>query len=292
MDNIEQSTGIMIDGIDTLLTQKQVDVLLEIRKVQTEIMEEIKRICSLADLNYFLMFGTLLGAIRHNGFIPWDDDVDLGMLREDFNKFLIAFEKHASSEFAIQSLDSDPFYAFFFIKVVRKNTTLIEGGYQDNRKNNNIFVDIFPFDNAPRSSALRYLQNKSAIFMKSLLFYKLDRINLKEGSFKIKVAKRIKKIISVILSRNIIIKLANWIMTSVKAEGDWISNFGDKKYYPSILFKEFEDLKFNESDYTVPKNPENLLNYFYGNFMDLPPLNKRTLPHDIISVTIDGEKIL
>lgn len=276
----------------TALTEEQIYVLEKIRAVQIEIIQEIERICNLANLNYFLMFGTLLGAIRHQGFIPWDDDVDLGMMRHDYELFIKAFEDHASDLYEIQSLETDDYYAFFFLKVIRKNTVLLEAGYQDDRKMNGIFVDIFPFDNAPSNRYVRLLQNKTAIFFKSLLFYQVGRMDTNQGSFFVRSVKKGKNLLAKLMSRKQIINTANRVMQSSKKEGKWLSNFGDVEFYPRDLIANFEPIKFETYEFQAPVHPESLLNYVYGDFMKLPPLAQRKPPHDIFGVSIDGEQVL
>lgn len=293
MNSNSEAIGRSVDiDSETSLTLDQIKILEAIREIQLEIIQEIQRICELEKLNYFLMFGTLLGAVRHQGFIPWDDDVDLGMMRKDYELFIKAFDKHAAPEYEIQSLETDDFYPFFFLKVLKKNTILIEGGYQDDRKMNGIFVDVFPFDNAPSNLFILKVHNKITIFFKSLLFYQLGRMDTNQGNLFVRTVKKGKNLLAKIMSRKQIISVTNWIMRIFKKEGPWVSNFGDAVYYPRELFIDFEPIKFESHEFQAPTRSTEFLQTFYGDYMKLPPMHQRSLPHDIISVTIDGRKIL
>lgn len=119
--------------------------------VQMDLLCELDRVCKKHNLRYTLDFGTLLGAIRHKGFIPWDEDIDVTMLREDFNKL----QEIAASEFQhpyfFQTVDTDPGFDGGIARIRRSDTTFLqkEGVVYRTKHNHGIFIDIFVFDNAP-----------------------------------------------------------------------------------------------------------------------------------------------
>ena len=122
--------------------------LKKLHDVELEILQEIIRICKKYDIKYYLAGGTLLGAVRHKGFIPWDDDLDIGMLREDYDKFMKYGIKEIDDKYFIHCDKTDPNYWLPFIKVRKNSTTFVEELL--NKKevlHNGIFVDIFPMDN-------------------------------------------------------------------------------------------------------------------------------------------------
>ena len=120
-------------------------MLEKLHKVQLEIMDEIHRICVTNNIEYFLDSGSALGAIRHKGFIPWDDDIDIGMLRDQYDRFVECCKTQLSSAFVLQTKETDSGYHEYKAKIRKKNTFFPE---ERSRGFNfqGIFIDIFPFD--------------------------------------------------------------------------------------------------------------------------------------------------
>ena len=123
----------------------------QIWAVQLDILQEIAMICNKHDIKYFAIGGTLLGAVRHKGYIPWDDDLDIAMYREDYNKFCKIAPKELHNPFFFQTEDTDPGYLLRHAKVRNSNTTAILSIQKDKKYkfNQGIFVDIFPLDRIP-----------------------------------------------------------------------------------------------------------------------------------------------
>ena len=123
------------------------------------LLEEIKRICKKFDLKYYAIAGTLLGAVRHKGPIPWDDDMDIGMMREDYEKFLAAVKTELGDRFFLQNFDTDKGYGLNFSKLLLLDTVMIERNAADSGAYKCIYVDIFPLDNAPDDADLQEMIN-------------------------------------------------------------------------------------------------------------------------------------
>ncbi len=135
----------------------------KIRKVDLEILQEFDRICRKIGVGYFLCGGTMLGYVRNNGFIPWDDDIDCGMLRKDYQKFLAEANQYLDHEkFFLQTRESDPSIPFLFSKL-RRNNTLYVTEYNERRPyHKGICLDIFPFDYIPNDPVERELHRVKA----------------------------------------------------------------------------------------------------------------------------------
>ncbi len=136
-----------------------------IHALQLHMLVEIDRICRAEDIDYFLLFGTLLGAVRHKGFIPWDDDIDIGIMREDYDRLLEALESRLDHErFDIQYAGKDHSVPVPYAKLRAKSTRFEEFGRTYGNLSSGIFIDLFPLDNVPDSSMLRARQ-KAGYFM-------------------------------------------------------------------------------------------------------------------------------
>lgn len=114
--------------------------------VMLEMVTELDRICRKHDIPYFLYGGTLLGAIRHNGFIPWDDDLDVGLMRKDYLRLMKILPEELPPHIVLQTNETDKNYFYFFAKLRDTRSFLDEGAYDRAFKYRGIFIDIFPFD--------------------------------------------------------------------------------------------------------------------------------------------------
>ena len=137
------------------------------------IADEIKRICEKHEIKYYIVAGTLLGAVRHQGFIPWDDDLDIIMTRLDFERFIqICQIELDSSKFYLQCGGNEEYYAFEFAKIQLKGTKIIEDFNWNVPIQNGIFVDIFPLDNLPDNYIKREILKAKNYILKNLIWIK------------------------------------------------------------------------------------------------------------------------
>ena len=202
----------------------------DLRKAQLlmlEVLKEIHRICEENDINYFLCYGTLLGAVRHKGFIPWDDDCDIGMIREDYEKFLVVAKEKLGSKFVLETEELDVGYGLEFSKVMLKDTIWIEKNVVNNKKRvyNGIFVDVFPFDKLPNGKNKEKMQytvnNISQLLILAKLNYTVVTDSPKKKFFfcllkiianciPIKILRNIRKIVRMKYNKTASMKYANF----------------------------------------------------------------------------------
>ena len=123
-----------------------------------KITAEVMRVCRKYDLRYFVIGGTAIGVYYWDGIIPWDDDIDIGMPRADYERFLQVAPKELGSEYFLQWMETDPHTPFWFAKVRENNTLYVEGHFRKLPIHHGIFVDVFPFDAIPEHSVLEKLQ--------------------------------------------------------------------------------------------------------------------------------------
>ena len=250
-----------------------------IRDLQLSILEiliEIKRICEDNNIRYFLEGGTCLGAIRHNGFIPWDDDADIAMPRQDYEIFKnLCKNNHVLNElYTLQDYDPilEPHYGEGFIRIRKKNTLCVinyhkEAGYKDL----GVFVDIFPYD------FINYKTNKQIkkIYKKYNLISKLfkNKVALNHPTFK-------SKLFSFILcftSKKYLYKKRESICKKFnEMNSNYIISLNskykmDKATFPSYIISTLIDHNFEGIAFKIPANYNTMLTIMYGDYMKLPP---------------------
>ena len=132
----------------TVLQYREYDteILNRIKDVEKQILCKYIEICEKYHLRYFVAFGTLLGTARHKGFIPWDDDIDVGMPREDYERFLQIAQKECGEEYFLQTVDTDPEYHLYFAKLRMNRTRFVENSLQKAGSVTGFYIDIFPYD--------------------------------------------------------------------------------------------------------------------------------------------------
>ena len=272
------------------------EILHKVQGIELEIAKEVKRICDENGIKYFLDGGSLLGAVRHKGFIPWDDDLDIGMFREDYERFLEIAPKEMNKQYFLQTPYSDNNYGLFFSKVRKLGTIYIEKSSEKSKAHNEIWVDIFPYDDYPNDEKTRTKVIKQITFYRRILYVKSG---IKPWVIKNRIVSKVScfigylpyRIISLFISRKSILYRAKKIQTKfngLKMEykfsqgstpcGKWI--------IPSIAFSSLDKVDFEDTKFTIPVGFDLFLKAGYGDYMQLPPENQRENRHNIIEVKI------
>lgn len=266
-----------------------------LRKVQLkelEILKEIKRVCDKNNINYWLDSGTLLGAVRHKGFIPWDDDSDVGMKREDYNKFLSIAEKELGDRFYLGTWHNSNHFGSPFAKVMLKGTKFIENNKVDSLEDSGIWVDIFPYDYIAYDDKGMNMVMKLE-HLKRLIYMKTGRESWVRGngsSLREKLAYNVYLLISKVCSLQTLInkyeKIANTY--NLNGKGNKIYQVCDEKFgrlvYPKDIFDELDTIQFEDDVFSSPKRYKEYLTITYGDYMQLPPKEEREKGHNIVEV--------
>ena len=262
------------------------DYLPKLHNCQLIIAREIKRLCDKHNIKYFIIAGTLLGAIRHGGFIPWDDDMDIGMLREDYEKFLKVAKTELGEEFFLQTPETDKNYGLPFAKILLNGTLLVEATAGSNAKKG-IFVDVFPFDVAPRYEADRENHNKKTYFYKRLLLAKLNYNVCAKNDYVKRAVYFVLKIMSAFCSNDKLVnKLENEITRYNNSETEDVVNIGGAYGYKKETIKaewvrETVEIPFEDMKISAPVDYIQYLETFYGDYMTPPPEDKRYNRHSV-----------
>lgn len=249
----------------------------ELKIIQLEILNCVADFCDRNDIKYWLDSGTLIGAIRHKGYIPWDDDIDVGMLRPDYDKFLTLFNE-SNNRFKAYSIENNKDFLYPFCKVLDTHTLL----YEPNEKGikSSVNIDIFVYDNAPDDSKLL---NK--MYRIRDIYRGLHNIRTRQFTGFTKGISRVIKWIMYpflcLFPRNYFCKkMAANSKMCIKENTAKIGNFTSiaKVCCDKALFNSFIDAPFEGNYYKVPIGYDEWLRTIYGDYMQLPPEEQR-VPH-------------
>lgn len=248
----------------------------DIHAVQLEMLDEIDRICRENNIKYFLSGGTLLGAIRHGGYIPWDDDIDLWMTRKNYKRFKRAAKKQLSDSYFLMDYFTDIHYPLSILKVNKRGTRFVEGVFADLPIEKCIYVDIFPLDNI--CLPFYKLQTAILIKMQAIRDFKLRGVG---GESRVK--RMVYSAVPLWLCRAITeltMRFFNIFPAKLKNQ---LCHRG--RYWPKFTRADVEELipaEFEGKQYPIPKNYDDILRRCYGDYMELPPEDKRQPTHNIV----------
>lgn len=259
------------------------NIMNEIQKKCLSILLEVDRVCKLAGIKYYIYSGTLLGAVRHKGFIPWDDDIDIVMMRSHYEKFAEICDKYLDrNNFELQTIYTDPMASNGWMKLHDKNTAFIDGGRRKGAMEG-INIDIFPIDNAPDNDFIlkvrakiinkinfcyqyRFMRHDQNKTVKWKLFYLCIGLipPWNELKFKTTYEKYIKKYNKKNTKRVVYFSNANYML----------------KVVPKECFEDTRYVTFEGHEFPAPGKWEKVLEIRYGsNYMTLPPEKDRVSQH-------------
>lgn len=252
--------------------------LQELKKIELDIMEYIHGICVRNNIKYCIGYGTLLGAIRHKGFIPWDDDIDIVMPRPEYDKFVRCMRKEPNSKYILKTPDDED-YCYEFSKVIDNTTLVVEDDVEGS--NIGVWVDIFPLDG---------LRGTDIVQEKLLYFYQRCRVasiykSLPKSNALIRplmfVFWKLCKAIGPKFFLNKIVKLSQKYSYD---DSEFVGFCGDiyleNRLENRMWFEDIIDIPFEDRVFKAPASYDAYLKSLYGNYMQLPPEDKR-VPHRI-----------
>ena len=251
-----------------------------LHSIEVGILENIHNACRQMDIRYVMLSGTLLGAIRHKGFIPWDDDIDIGMTRSDYEKFLKEGKHYLPNNLFIQHYSSEPDTGFPFIKVRDTNTIFIEAGSENRNICHGIFVDVFPFDRVPSKGLgprIEYRRRKA--FNLIVKCFNKDAITASHSKMKKMTGTAINRLYCSRVPISVFFAKEEERRKRLNQCGDdcyllhqfiWNGTATNEELFDSTLYS------FEGHEFYGPKNYDLILTKFFGpNYMELPPIEKR-----------------
>lgn len=250
--------------------------LRKIQMIQLEMLIEVDRICKKCGIHYNIIAGTLLGAIRHGGYIPWDDDADVAMLRNEYEKFRKACKVELdTSRFYFQDHRNTKGYRWGYGKIRRKNTLFLREYQEHMPYKQGIFIDIFPLDGVPNNYFLRSLKNFECFCVRKILWSKVGKI-AEKNFWKRQVYIVLDKIPEkdVFKHYHRMIRRANKKKTRMVRILTFPTPNEEWGYYRN-WYENSVDTKFEGINFQGIKDYDSYLSFKFGNYMELPPMEKR-----------------
>ena len=284
--------GLMICNRDEKIRYQEVTDVQEIQQMELGIMEYIHEVCNKIGVKYFLAYGSLIGAVRHQGFIPWDDDMDICMLRDDYEKLQDYLIANPSERYQVMSYKNNRNYVYPFMKVMDNQTYLIE---EDVRIDSNmgIYVDIFPVDGYEDDQAFKDKMT-TIIKKRQLSCYTFKGITNKK-SFINSLIRYASVIAFYFTDTNKYVKQIDELAKSRKVEDYELVDYliykdMNKPVWKREWLKDVTFGNFEGRDFLIPVNFHELLTSDYGNYMQLPPVEQQVSHHDFRLWKIVEEK--
>lgn len=270
------------------IDKKYLEDLRKLQLLELKIAKEIKRVCEKNNISYFLVGGTLLGAVRHQGFIPWDDDMDIGMLRSDYKKFIEVCSRDLGDEFFLQTYQTDKAYGNFFAKIRLNQTHFTEYITSTISCHDGVFVDIFPYDFTSESEKER----------KKLI----SKINSLSNLYQYKKGYKMWSKDLLHMCYFYLCKFQGLFKTlsQIEDDVDKLLSLFDYPTYPYVISyfdctrqKEYisisdlnnlKDYIFEDTTFKGPLDAGVYLTAVYGDYMELPPEENRYNRHDVVNL--------
>lgn len=253
----------------------------ELRRIQLNILNKVTAFCENHNIKYSLYGGTLLGAIRHRGYIPWDDDIDISMPRPDYEKFIENFHLIGDSNLKIHDLRLNKNYPYPFIKVSDERTLFIENFNISYKMGVNI--DIFPIDGLPLHAMDSNKLMKSSSFYRNLMDLKRIKICKDRTLYKNIILCFARVILFIFPIRFLLAQINKLAKKHDYNQSSFIGNivwgYGIKERCNKNVYSNFIFHNFEGNEYKIMIGYDEYLKNVFGDYMQLPPKEKQIAHH-------------
>ena len=254
--------------------------LKEVQKIETELLKEVSEICKKHNIQYFLLYGTLLGAVRHGGPIPWDDDIDIGMTRENYKKFISIAKEELSEKNELRVMGSGSIKYVSITKIGRKNTVYCLPGSENLNIMNEVQLDVFVVDSLKHLTKWKKKLKETLTLIKlnwdekKLLFLLLKR-SKKKPKFLYKLLIYLAHGVRFLIKEKNIEHLIYNIAVDKTGNSEFVGSALGYCYWKKEDFSKSVLLDYNGDKYMCPINYDSVLTSTYGDYMKEPPEDKR-----------------
>lgn len=268
---------------------KKNEALSRLQSVELEMLRVFRDWCAEKEITWFIDSGTVIGAIRHQGFIPWDDDVDICMMRKDYERFKDICRTELNPKYFYQSKDTDSAYYHLFDKIRVNGTVFKEDLIAEHDIHHGVYIDIFPMDYVPDNGFLRCLQFWKFHFFRTGLMAKYMSMEERTG-YKLLAAKVVRALFKPFSLDSLYKNAIKEARRYDGRKGNYIFNFcsaiNEKSLCHASCLEDVMYAKFENKEFLIPKEYDEVLRVEYGDYMQLPPEEDRVPHHHLTELKL------
>ncbi len=268
------------------MVQLNDELLRQVQMIQLELLIEVDRICKKCNIHYNIIAGTLLGAVRHGGYIPWDDDADVALVRSEYEKFRKACIKELDrSQYVFQDHRNTKGYRWGYGKLRKKGTLFLREHQEHMPYMQGVFIDIFPLDGVPDNYFLRSIKNFECFCIRKILWSRVGMIAEKNRG-----KRQVYKVLGLIPEKYVfryyhrMIHRANCKKTRMVRILMFPTPNSEYGYYRN-WYENSMNIEFEGKVFQGIKDYDSYLNFKFGNYMELPPIEQRK-SHPVSSINV------
>lgn len=262
----------------------------QLHKVLLQIMLEIDRICSTYNIEYSLAYGTLIGAVRHKGFIPWDDDMDIIMTRKNYERFMAVCRRDLGGEYFLQSKESEKGYPYNSARIRKNDTAFIIPQWKESGLHQGIFVDIIPCDDIPDKRFIWDIERVLLMVLATVRRTGNKALFITDRNGNTSKKRVVLYNVCRILPVRLCGKLEHCLIRSNNGKGRRRTGFicegnallrmnSSVRPFKSKYMEEYTTVEFCGREFMAVTNYKTLLKEWYGDYMKLPPVHERRVYH-------------
>lgn len=265
--------------------------LRRLQLTELELLEEVHRICMKCGIHYNIIAGTLLGAVRHGGFIPWDDDADVALLRPEYERFRKACRTELDqSRFYFQDQRNTPGYRWGYGKLRRKDTLFLREYQQHMPYQQGVFIDVFPLDYVPENYNLRRIHNLKCFFYRKFFWAEAGR-----KADPNPVMRLLYRMMAKVPEQKLKKSFYRFIQKSNRNKSGWVRILTfptpNRAYgYREDWYLQSEEFLFEGRRFQGIRDFEEYLTFKFGNYRELPPESKRKI-HPVSQIKLPERKV-
>lgn len=262
-----------------------------LRHAQLEVLAELDRVCSANGLEYFALYGTLLGAIRHGGFIPWDDDLDVGLLRTDFDR-LVEIAADFGDDYFLQTVRSDPHYGCMFAKLRKNGTRCVDRISYGSEQHGGVFIDIFPLDAKATRGWARFEQRLMRYVGFRFLYLKAGYLFMRGTSVPSRAVQLLARTLIHLVPRQLLIALTerHTRLGGATPPAQYVSLFGaylyDRDTIDATWIHPLSSIPFENVTIPAFADADAYLTQVYGDYRQLPPPEQQIGHHELVELSL------